>query len=242
MCTSRKQMSGRMRLEQLDRLAAVARLRHDLELRPGLRELARERLAQQRLVVGDQRGRALARHVAAPPRAGKSSSAHDAVRLLRAQAQLRVAAEDQLQALAQRRRVRCRARRRPPAGPTPVSLTRTRQRPSRRCTWTSMRPPSSLGSMPWRTAFSTSVSSVIGGQRSASAASSTCSVELQAVGHAHVHQLEVGAHQLQLLAQRGGRLVQARHRGAQVGDQAVAAPRRPAANRRRPAPARWPAC
>ena len=75
--------------------------------------------------------------------------------------------------------------------------------------------------MPWRTAFSTSVSSVIGGQRSGRAAASTCSVELQAVGHAHVHQLEVGAHQLQLLLERGGGLVQARHRRAQVGDEAV---------------------
>ena len=34
-----------------------------------------------------------------------------------------------------------------------------------RCAPTSMRPPASLGSMPWRTAFSTSVSSVIGGRR-----------------------------------------------------------------------------
>ena len=55
------------------------------------------------------------------------------------------------------------------------SLTRTRQRPARRCTWISITPPSSLGSMPWRTAFSTSVSSVIGGQRRLRAASSTWS-------------------------------------------------------------------
>ena len=49
---------GLQRLELLDRLAAVARLRDHLQLGPGLRELARQRLAQQRLVVGDQRGRA----------------------------------------------------------------------------------------------------------------------------------------------------------------------------------------
>ena len=74
---------GPARLELLDRLAAVARLRDDLELGPGLRELARERVAQQRLVVGDQRGRARASSVGAP-RAGRSSFGADAVRLARA--------------------------------------------------------------------------------------------------------------------------------------------------------------
>src|SRR5437764_670444 len=46
-------------------------------------------------------------------------------------------------------------------------------------------------------------------------------VELQAIGHAHAHELEVGAHELELLAERGGGLVQARHRGAKVCDEAV---------------------
>ena len=43
-----------------------------------------------------------------------------------------------------------------------------------------MRPPCSLGSMPWRTAFSTSVSNAIGGKRSASSAGSTSMRDLQA--------------------------------------------------------------
>ena len=75
--------------------------------------------------------------------------------------------------------------------------------------------------MPWRTAFSTSVSSVIGGQRSVSADVIDVQRELQPIGHAHVHELEVRADQLELLAERRGRLVQARHGGAQVGDQAA---------------------
>ena len=44
------------------------------------------------------------------------------------------------------------------------------------------------------TAFSTRVSSAIDGKRSARAAGSTSTAKLQPVGHAHVHQLEVGAH------------------------------------------------
>jgi hypothetical protein len=47
-----------LRLEQLDGLAAVARLGDDLELGPRLGELPGERLAQERLVVGNERGRA----------------------------------------------------------------------------------------------------------------------------------------------------------------------------------------
>ena len=46
-----------------------------------------------------------------------------------------------------------------------VQLTRAVQRPSRTLTLTSIRPPSSPGSIPCRTAFSTRVSRVIGGQR-----------------------------------------------------------------------------
>jgi hypothetical protein len=44
-------------------------------------------------------------------------------------------------------------------------------------------------------------------------------LELQPVGHAQVHQLEVGAHQLHFGGERGVGSVQARHRSAQVGDQ-----------------------
>ncbi len=65
---------GPLGIEQLDRLSAVSRLRDDLEFRPGLRELERERLAEQRLVVGDQ-GRRLRAHQAVACCAGKSNSA-----------------------------------------------------------------------------------------------------------------------------------------------------------------------
>jgi hypothetical protein len=74
MWTSRKQTSGPPGLEQLHGFATVPRLRDDLELRPDLRELAGEGLAQQRLVVGDQGRRARAHHCPAS-RAGKSSTA-----------------------------------------------------------------------------------------------------------------------------------------------------------------------
>src|SRR5207244_5650305 len=41
-------------LEETDGLAAVTRLGHDIELGPGLRELALQGVAKQRLVVGNQ--------------------------------------------------------------------------------------------------------------------------------------------------------------------------------------------
>ena len=74
MCTSRKQTSGCFDSKRFSGLAAVAGLGDDLELGPGLRELARERLAQQRLVVRDQGGRTRA-HQAWDSRARKSISA-----------------------------------------------------------------------------------------------------------------------------------------------------------------------
>ena len=81
----------------------------------------------------------------------------------------------------------------------------------------------SLGSMPWRTAFSTSVSSAIGGKRSARRGRPATSIaKSQPVGHAHLHQLEVGAHQRELVGRASASpVVQPRHRGAQVGDQAL---------------------
>ncbi len=66
-------MFGLMRFEQVDGFAAVARLRDDLELGPGAGEQAHQRLAQQRLVVGDERGHA--RHESASRR-GMLISAH----------------------------------------------------------------------------------------------------------------------------------------------------------------------
>ncbi len=73
--------------------------------------------------------------------------------------------------------------------------------------------------MPWRTAFSTSVSSVIGGQRSAERRIVDMQRKLQTIRHAHVHQLEIRLDQLQLAAERRDRLVEPRHRGAQIRDE-----------------------
>ena len=65
---------GFLRFEVLDRFAAVARFGDDLELRPCGAELTRERIAQQRLVVRDERsGSRASRHVARS--AGISTSA-----------------------------------------------------------------------------------------------------------------------------------------------------------------------
>ena len=195
--------------------------RDDLELGPGLRQ---RRASASRSSGSSSAISAVGRVRIMPAPAARREVQLGARRRAARRAvtsQLRVAAEGELQALAQRREAGAEPVARRLAGPTPVSLTRTRQRSSRSRTSTSMRPPSSLGSMPWRTAFSTSVSSVIGGQRSASAARIDVQRELQAIGHAHLHQLEIGAHQFQLLPERRRRLVQARHRRAQVGDQAA---------------------
>ena len=74
------------------------------------------------------------------------------------------------------------------------------QRPSTSALHAQLRcsPPSSLGSMPWRTAFSTRAQQ---GHRRAGAGRAQCldrlpGTKLQAVGHPHVHDLEVGAHQV----------------------------------------------
>ena len=45
--------------------------------------------------------------------------------------------------------------------------------------------------------------------------------ELQAIGDAHLHELQVRAHQVQLLAECRSHLVHARHRRAQIRDQAL---------------------
>ena len=150
-------------------------------------------------------GRA-ARHAA--PRAGRSSSAQTPSRLLRGHAQLRVAAEVELKALAQRRRGRCRARcpsgRRPDAGVADAHHGSGRRAAARGCR---------CGRLPrsgrCRGAPRSPPASAASSADSAAPARRLIDVqrELQAIGHAHVHQLEVRPDQLQLLAERGGRLV-----------------------------------
>ena len=84
----------------------------------------------------------------------------------------------------------------------------------------SIRPPSSLGSIPCRTAFSTSVNSVVGGQRIVQRRRVDVHRVLEAIGHAHLHQLEIWSNELQLALDRCGGLVEQRHRRAQVRGEA----------------------
>ena len=108
------------------------------------------------------------------------------------------------------------------ARPTPVSATHSADaagRASRRPP-TSMRPPSSLGSMPWLHGVLDQRQQRHRREAQAAPVRARASTpKLQPVGHAQVHQLEVGAHQSQLVAERRVGLVQARHRRAQIGDQ-----------------------
>jgi hypothetical protein len=72
---------GAVRFEQPDRVATIAGLRDDRQLGPGLRQLPREGIAQQRFVVGDEGCRA---HQASAGCAGLPGAQ---VRLQRAQRQ-----------------------------------------------------------------------------------------------------------------------------------------------------------
>src|SRR5439155_21019292 len=127
-----------------DGLAAIASLRDHLQLGPGPLQLARESFAQQRFVIGDQGGRARG-HQSAVACAGNSSSTQAPWGL----SPLRRTCASPPKASCRRSRSVVRPVPCPSAAgssPTPVSLTRTVHRPSRRCTSTSMLPPSSLGS------------------------------------------------------------------------------------------------
>ena len=82
-------------------------------------------------------------------------------------------------------------------------------------------PPPDLGSSPCLIAFSTSVCSIIVGNGTDLSASGTLICGLQARAHADLHDVEVGAHALEFLAQRGQRILEPRQRMAQVQDQVV---------------------
>ena len=75
--------------------------------------------------------------------------------------------------------------------------------------------------MPCRTAFSTSVNRVVGGQRTLQRRRVDVRRVLEAIGHPHLHQLEVGPHQLQLALDCCGGLVEQRQRRAQVRREAA---------------------
>ncbi len=147
------------------------------------------------------------------------------------------------QTLAQRCPARCRRRSAAQADPG-VAHPQLRRAASRRrrSAPTSMRPPCSLGSMPWRTAFSTSVSSAIGGKRRPSSAGSTsiCTSGGRACACASARGRRAPgrlvAHERQA---RPPAAAASRRAGRRSG---CPAPARRAANRSRPAPARWPAC
>src|SRR5688572_14095050 len=133
-------------LELIDGLAPVARLREYLQLRPQLPEQPFEHVAQQRLVVRDQCGRTMRLHFSSW-RAGNSSSAQTPCGCTSVS---RNCASPPNASCIRSRSVE-RPVPSPPVvdfNPTPVSVTRTWQRPSRNHTSTSMRPPSSRGSMP----------------------------------------------------------------------------------------------
>ena len=105
--------------------------------------------------------------------------------------------------------------------PAPESATRIQQRPSTTRTSTAM-----------LSAFLGRIDAVAHRvldqrqqrhRRAAQAARRILDVELERepVRQAHAHELEVGPHQLDLLAERRHRLVEPRHRRAQVGDEAA---------------------
>src|SRR5688572_32949422 len=126
---------GPMRFETLDGLAPVARLRHDLELRPGAREQTHQRLPQQGFIVGDQSGCADA-HAGTSP-AGKLISAHTP----RGCISERLSRASPPNARFNRSRSVARPVPSPRLAsfiPTPVSVTRSTQRPSRSQMSTSM--------------------------------------------------------------------------------------------------------
>ena len=87
------------------------------------------------------------------------------------------------------------------------------------------RPPA-FGSRPCLIAFSTSVCSIIDGNTADFKPSGTLIDRLQPLFHAHRHDLEKRARELDLLAQRRPAAVaHLRHRRAQVADQALLHPR-----------------
>ena len=86
-------------VEELDRLAAVARLGDHLQLGPQARQLAAQALAQQRFVVGDQCRRA--GHGVASPRSREHQLGAQAVRRHLVQVEPRVGAVEGRQARAQ---------------------------------------------------------------------------------------------------------------------------------------------
>ena len=156
--------------------------------------------------------------------------------------------------LARRRRTRvaaaraasrdpCRVRVAGACRPTPVSVTRTLQRPSRTrhvdvdaSALLARIDAVAHGVLDERRAASSA------GIAARSRARSTRSANCSRSGMRICMSFEISTHELELLAERRRRLLHARHGGAQVGDRGSRAPSTPAASRRRRAPARSRAC
>ena len=176
MCTSRNTTSGWCCSNSCHRLAAVARLGHDLELGPQPRELRGQPLAQQRLVVGDEGSRRVVTSMAAGRRVARAGR----WRACSLSSSCAPCAKERLQTRAQVGQPGAGLRRCPHADARCRSPTPARAASASRSARTSMRAAVLAGSMPWRTAFSTSVSSAIGGKRSPRNAGSTSIVEAAA--------------------------------------------------------------
>ena len=205
---------GMTLVEQPHRLPSVPRLGHNLELGPHDRKLPPQRLAQKRFIVRDQRCR-VGVHVCA----GMSTSTTAPRGAFGDQAQVRRIAEDQLQPLAQSRE----------PGPQTVcrlmqsgasvgyadhtAFTKSRDVDVDPASFFAGIDPVSHGILDQRQQ---------GGRRTANLQRRGVDVHrvLEAIGHAHLHQLEIWPNELQLALDRRRGLVEQRHRRAQVRGEA----------------------
>ena len=206
---------GMTLVEQPHRLPSVPRLGDNLELGPHDRQFAPQRIAQQRFVVRDQRGRVgihmLGRHV---------DFDDGAARIVRGEAQVRRLAEDQLQPFAQRRQ----------PGPETVRRLTKSGAGVGDADHTAFTMSCDVDVDP--AAFFAGVDPVPdgildqrqqGGRRTANLQRRRVDVDrvVEAIGHAHLHQLEIRPNQLQLALDRCRGLVEQRHRRAQVRREAA---------------------
>ena len=201
---SRNATSGSCRVGERERLVAVARLGDDLELGPRLGEARLQLRAQQRLVLGDQRGghrHLVALALRARHSIGTSSSVSRASGIQRrathrrargvkrpavpysAASRSRTLVESDAvarRAPAARGRGRCRR----PSTTSALAVARARDR--RRV------PPAAAGSMPCLIAFSTSEISRFGGNGCAASVVGHVDGEREPRAHPHLQDLEVG--------------------------------------------------
>ena len=160
------------------------------------------RAARQRFVVDDQHAQgqravhswfASERHARSARESGRSS---------RCDVELRIEVVQQAQALAHVGQRHAMAG--PRAAPLTVLSMMISARPRRARVRTRTVPPPSAGSMPWRTAFSSSGCSTNGGSARCSAAGSSCQSRLQPLAEAQLLDGQVAPRQFDLAGQRDG--------------------------------------